>query len=144
VVVTPTSIVPAAPSPSASAGRPSDYLANERTFLAWIRTSIAVLGLGFVVAKFAVWLRDLTTAGGAKLPPSTTPGSGQSLRVGVGIMAASALLAALALIRYHSVRVALERGHFVAARWSTWIVTGVVIVTSAVLVIYVLISTGPP
>ena len=30
--------------------RTSDHLANERTFLAWTRTSIAVLGLGFVVA----------------------------------------------------------------------------------------------
>ena len=40
-------------------GRVSDYLANERTFLAWIRTSIAVMSLGFVVAKFSLWLRLL-------------------------------------------------------------------------------------
>ena len=30
----------------------TEHLANERTFLAWIRTSIAVITLGFVMAKF--------------------------------------------------------------------------------------------
>jgi hypothetical protein len=41
--------------------RASEYLANERTFLAWIRTSIAIISLGFVIAKFGVWLRELAT-----------------------------------------------------------------------------------
>lgn len=32
----------------------NDSLANDRTFLAWLRTSIALFGLGFVVAKVAL------------------------------------------------------------------------------------------
>jgi len=32
----------------------TEFLANERTFLAWVRTSIAVISLGFVVAKFGL------------------------------------------------------------------------------------------
>ena len=35
---------------------PSDHLANERTMLAWIRTGIALIGFGFVIAKFAVFI----------------------------------------------------------------------------------------
>ena len=31
-----------------------DYLAEERTFLAWIRTGIALMGFGFVVARFGI------------------------------------------------------------------------------------------
>ena len=31
-----------------------DELANDRTFLAWLRTSVAIIGLGFVVAKVAL------------------------------------------------------------------------------------------
>jgi putative membrane protein len=38
--------------------RASEYLANERTFLAWIRTSIAVVSLGFVLARFGVRLHS--------------------------------------------------------------------------------------
>ena len=38
---------------------PSDYLAAERTFLAWIRTGLALMGFGFVVARFGLFLQTL-------------------------------------------------------------------------------------
>jgi putative membrane protein len=34
----------------------SEHLANERTFLAWIRTGIGIMAFGFVVVKFSVFL----------------------------------------------------------------------------------------
>jgi len=37
----------------------SDYLAAERTFLAWIRTGIAFMGFGFVIARFGLFLERL-------------------------------------------------------------------------------------
>jgi putative membrane protein len=37
----------------------ADYLAAERTFLAWIRTGLALMGLGFVVARFGLFLQTL-------------------------------------------------------------------------------------
>lgn len=37
----------------------SDHLANERTFLAWVRTGIASIGFGFVIAKFAIFISIL-------------------------------------------------------------------------------------
>jgi putative membrane protein len=40
-------------------GSPSDYLAAERTFLAWIRTGPALMGFGFVVARFGLFLQSL-------------------------------------------------------------------------------------
>jgi uncharacterized protein (DUF302 family)/uncharacterized membrane protein YidH (DUF202 family) len=44
-----------------STSGPSDYLAAERTFLAWIRTGLALMGFGFVVARFGLFLRALQT-----------------------------------------------------------------------------------
>ena len=38
---------------------PSDYLAAERTFLAWIRTGLALMGFGFVSARFGLFLQAL-------------------------------------------------------------------------------------
>ena len=38
---------------------PTDYLAAERTFLAWIRTGLALMGFGFVVARFGLFLQAL-------------------------------------------------------------------------------------
>ncbi|MGD1091954.1 MAG: DUF302 domain-containing protein [Bryobacteraceae bacterium] len=43
-------------------GAPSDYLAAERTFLAWIRTGLALMGFGFVVARFGLFLQALQAA----------------------------------------------------------------------------------
>jgi putative membrane protein len=41
----------------------SDHAANERTFLAWVRTGIAVIAFGFVVEKFNLFLTTMATAG---------------------------------------------------------------------------------
>jgi putative membrane protein len=37
--------------------RYSDHAANERTFLAWVRTAIAVMAFGFVIEKFDLFLK---------------------------------------------------------------------------------------
>jgi putative membrane protein len=37
--------------------RYSDHAANERTFLAWVRTAIAVMAFGFVIERFDLFLR---------------------------------------------------------------------------------------
>jgi hypothetical protein len=37
--------------------RYSDHAANERTFLAWVRTAIAMMGFGFVIERFDLFLR---------------------------------------------------------------------------------------
>src|SRR5208337_4176637 len=37
----------------------NDYLATERTLLAWIRTGLALMGFGFVVARFGLFLQQL-------------------------------------------------------------------------------------
>ena len=49
----------------------SDHAANERTFLAWVRTGIAVIALGFVIEKFNLFVLAL----------ARTAGLGQSARL---------------------------------------------------------------
>ena len=39
--------------------RYTDHAANERTFLAWVRTGIAIIAFGFVVEKFNLFIRTL-------------------------------------------------------------------------------------
>ena len=74
-----------------SAG-PADHLANERTFLAWIRTSIALMGFGFVIVKFALFIRQISVALGNKVP---VPGKGYSAVIGVIMVALGAIMATL-------------------------------------------------
>src|ERR1700730_18670532 len=61
---------------------PRVYMAAERTFLAWIRTGLALMGLGFVVARFGLFLREFADQGRADKFAST----GFSVAVGVGLV----------------------------------------------------------
>ena len=47
------------PSGSGQRAALSDYLAAERTLLAWIRTGLALMGFGFVVARFGLFLQQI-------------------------------------------------------------------------------------
>jgi len=42
-----------------------DHAANERTFLAWVRTGVAVIAFGFVIEKFNLFLATLAASGAA-------------------------------------------------------------------------------
>lgn len=48
---------------------PRVFFAAERTLLAWIRTAIAMMGLGFVVARFGLFLRMASAAIRNGVPP---------------------------------------------------------------------------
>jgi putative membrane protein len=79
----------------------SDHAANERTFLAWVRTGIAVIAFGFVIEKFNLFMRSLASAatGNAALqvPIERISGplgrdEGFALIVGGGVLIAVATL----------------------------------------------------
>jgi uncharacterized protein (DUF302 family)/uncharacterized membrane protein YidH (DUF202 family) len=61
----------------------SDYLAAERTVLAWIRTGLALMGFGFVVARFGLFLQEFQTMQHAAAPQSY----GFSLWLGTALIA---------------------------------------------------------
>lgn len=115
----------------------SDHLANERTFLAWIRTSISVIGLGFVVAKFSVWLRELSTRIDAPIHARHT---GLSLPIGVGMMVMGGLFAIAAAWRYRRVRQVIEHGGTASDERTVAVVTLLILVMAAALVIYMLVA----
>ena len=95
------------PTPPTSLGKPADHLSNERTFLAWIRTSISMIVFGFVVAKFGITLRQLLQVQGDADRPT-----GLSLAIGVGFMAMGILMAFISLNRYQTTRKMLDANDF--------------------------------
>jgi putative membrane protein len=115
----------------------TEYLANERTFLAWIRTSIAVISLGFVVAKFGLWLGELAAHVAPQLQQLRT---GSSIPIGIAMIAFGGLLAILAAWRYHVVNHQIEQGDVTADRGLVILVTVLVALLSMVMIAYMLIS----
>jgi putative membrane protein len=49
--------------------RYSDHAANERTFLAWVRTAIAVMAFGFVIERFDLFLKYAAPQAAQKISP---------------------------------------------------------------------------
>jgi putative membrane protein len=105
--------------------------------LAWIRTSIAVISLGFVVAKFSVWLRELAL----RLDPHTpAAGTRESLPIGVAMMALGGVLAVLAAWRYHKVNLAIEHGQVSADRGLVILVTVMIAALTVGMIVYMLMT----
>jgi putative membrane protein len=117
-----------------SAG-PADYLANERTFLAWIRTSIAMMGFGFVIVKFALFIRQITIALGEKV---NVPGKGYSAIIGVTMVALGALMATFAYLRYRNIEKQLKNNIYYPSSWLSIIVTISIVLGAVLLVLYLL------
>jgi putative membrane protein len=117
---------------------PADHLANERTFLAWIRTSIALMGFGFVIVKFAVFLRQMSFVIGEKTSVQPTPGRGFSAAIGVIMVAMGALITILAFMRYRTIERQLNKDNFHPSQWLIIAVTISIIAGSILLIIYLL------
>jgi putative membrane protein len=87
--------------------RARDHLANERTFLAWVRTGVATIVFGFAVGRFSIAIRELLQANG-KSP--TTPGITAWLGMIATIGGVFLILAGLS--RYKRTSVQLETDTF--------------------------------
>jgi uncharacterized protein (DUF302 family)/uncharacterized membrane protein YidH (DUF202 family) len=90
----------------------SDYLAAERTVLAWIRTGLALMGFGFVVARFGLFLQELQAAQNA---PSAQA-YGLSLWFGTALIAVGVLVNLFAGWQHARLVRLLDRGGPVRSR----------------------------
>jgi putative membrane protein len=75
---------------------PRVYFAAERTFLAWIRTGLGLMGIGFAVSRFGLFLRQLA-ATDSHLPNRAT---GLSLWSGVALVALGVIVTLGSVLRH--------------------------------------------
>lgn len=84
-----------------------DHLANERTFLAWVRTSIGIMAFGFVVERFALFIKEMGLILGN---PQTL--QGYSSIFGVLLVALGAIICLLAFIKYRTVEKQIKNASY--------------------------------
>jgi len=113
---------------------PSDHLANERTFLAWIRTSIAIMGFGFVVVKFALFIKQISLVLTTK--QTVLPGKGYSTQIGILLVAVGAFMAFYSWLRYRITKKQLINKAYKPSALPALLLTIGIVVIGVLLVIY--------
>jgi putative membrane protein len=80
----------------------TDHAANERTFLAWLRTGIAVIAFGFLIEKFDLFVATMAAAVSAEgaHPPGLGEMSGYSRVVGHGFIIVGIIFILVATFRF--------------------------------------------
>lgn len=76
---------------------PRVFFAAERTLLAWLRTGLTLIALGFVVSRFGLFVRLLAIQSQTSLPP---PHSSLSAALGVAFVIAGTLAIVLAAVQH--------------------------------------------
>lgn len=125
--------------------RQREHQANERTFLAWLRTSIALIGFGIAIARFGLFLRQIQ--GAVTQKPIATNHFLSSENLGVSLVIFGIIVISLAAWRYNQVFWQIERGNYRPNRWLVWMMAGVVTILGSLSIPLVLwrdSSISPP
>ncbi len=114
--------------------RSREHLANERTFLAWVRTSIALMGFGFVIVKFSLFLKELSLL----LETRGVPSKGYSSIVGVIMVAIGVIIILLAFLQYKKNDNQIKNNYFAPSSKLALLVTFILIIGGIFLIFYLL------
>lgn len=111
-----------------------DHLANERTFLAWIRTGVAGVVFGFAIGRFAIAIRQWM-----QIQRRVASSTGLSVWFGTAAMIVGVMDSLARLVRYRRTREQIDSGNFQPAGYIigiVGIVTALFALTLAAYLVY--------
>jgi putative membrane protein len=117
----------------------SDHLANERTFLAWIRTGIGIMAFGFVVVKFSLFIKQLSAILGKEI---ILRQKGYSTVAGIILVVLGSLSTIFSFLRYKQTEKKLIKGDYRQSSLMISVMAILIFGTSLFLIYYLIESTG--
>ena len=94
----------------------SDHAANERTFLAWVRTAIAVMAFGFLIERFDIFLAAM--AAGARSQPFALHGHKFANEAGLAFILLGLAMIVVAAIRFFRIAKEIDKDEAVPSSGS--------------------------
>jgi inner membrane protein YidH len=125
-----------AADPGASPGRlherrAREHLANERTLLAWVRTSLALIALGFVVARFALFSRGLNVAAATNVTSTV---------FGIALVSGGFTAGLVGLVRFLRVKRQIDEDDFQPDAWSLVLLVAIALAMAVALAVYLAVT----
>lgn len=117
-----------------------EHLANERTLLAWIRTSIGIMAFGFVVVKFSLFIKQISILLGKTATLSSQ--HGYSSMIGILLVAVGAIVLLFSYIKYKQTEKQLNNEAFSSSSKLVFILTITIISISILLILYLIENTN--
>lgn len=118
---------------------PNDHLANQRTYLAWVRTGVGIMAFGFVVVKFSLFIAQIGLALGK---PVKIHSHGYSKIIGIVLVLFGIASILLAFMQFHLTEKQLKGGTYHPNSWLTNLLTAVLVLISVLLVVYLVQSVN--
>ena len=108
--------------------------------LAWVRTGLAMMGFGFVVARFGLFLKEMATVQGQAIPPS----HGYSVWIGAALILLGVIANILSAVQHVRTLDRLKRGEqYLTSIWSlSLIMTGTLAALGLVMTVYLLVTAN--
>ena len=117
---------------------PNDYLANERTFLSWVRTGLGIMAFGFVVVKFSLFIKQIYLLLGKEHTGVTHQENGYTGVLGIILVAAGLITVLVSYFNYKSNIQKLDRGNYHYSSILITILIAFLFLISALLIIYLI------
>jgi inner membrane protein YidH len=120
-------------APAAHPQHASEHLANERTHLAYLRTSFSLISLGITVNRFSLYLMQQDAMPSTSRRGHLLAGTEQ---VGLGMVLFGFAVMSLALYRYHTVEKEIDRDDYRPNRKMVELITLAALVGGAVSIVW--------
>ena len=117
--------------------RVTDHLANERTFLAWIRTGLSIIAFGFVVERFGLLLREL----GLKVNERPIVTGHYSTIIGITLTLMGVVVLIVALFNFLQSRRSIDEERFHPHAGFAILLTVITCLIGVILAVYLYFTT---
>ncbi|MFY9311574.1 MAG: DUF202 domain-containing protein [Bacteroidia bacterium] len=114
---------------------PRDYLSNERTYLAWVRTSIGIMVFGFVVVKFTLFVKELSI-----MLQKPLPNHDYVSVLGISLVALGVLVVLISFLQYKKIGSQLGNSNFQPSASLSTILTISILLIGILLVTYLVVG----
>ena len=118
----------------------NEQMANERTFLSWVRTGIGIMVFGFVIVKFSLFINQLPSD---FFQNSDIPKNGFTVFIGIALVFTGALTILISYWKYRQTHKLLQKGEYLYSTLLVTILTVTIFLMSMIIIAYLLIGAYP-